>query len=369
MRILDRYLFRELLVPLIYCIGGFLIFWVAFDLLSTLDEFQKLKLKGIEVALYYVLKTPELLSLVLPMALLLALLYAITTHARHNELTAMRAAGISLWRISMPYLITGFFFSIALFVIDEYWMPRSQERVDDLMSKPVAGAEESRFWRQNLFFQNEADHREWQISAYNLKSGEMVSPSVIWKLPDGMRREIYASRANYKDGSWNFFDVQEVVSIPGNPFASRSQTNFLSFHFSETPELIKSEIKITSLRVTQAAKRAQLSMEEIYNYFRLHPQLGRAQSAILHTQLHSRIAWPWTCLVIVMIALPFSAAHGRRNVFVGVAASIFICLIFFILLRVGLTLGTAGHMSPWAAAWLPNILFGATGFVLTMRAR
>src|SRR5260221_14299848 len=108
MRLLDRYLLRELLTPLGYCLGGILIFWISFDLYSELSEFQKNRLTGADILQYYVVQLPEMLVFpLLPVVLLLALLYALTNHARHNELTAMRAAGVSLWRFSFSYLWFG----------------------------------------------------------------------------------------------------------------------------------------------------------------------------------------------------------------------------------------------------------------------
>src|SRR6266436_6323811 len=71
MRLLDRYLLREMLVPLGYCLSGFLVFWVAFDLFSELGDLQEHKMRAGDIALYYVLKAPELLVIILPMALLL----------------------------------------------------------------------------------------------------------------------------------------------------------------------------------------------------------------------------------------------------------------------------------------------------------
>ena len=73
----------------------------------------------------------------------------------------------------------------------------------------------------------------------------------------------------------------------------------------------------------------------------------------------------------MLIAIPFAAASGRRNVFVGVAGSIFICFAYFILLRLGLVLGAGagGYVPPWLAAWFPNISFGLAGLWLTARVR
>src|SRR4051812_34123074 len=104
MRLLDRYLLRELLLPLVYCLIFFLIAFISFDLFSQISDFQRNKMTGGEIFEYYIDKTPEFLvaSYVMPMSLLLALLYALTNHSRHNELTAMRSAAIPLWRITMP---------------------------------------------------------------------------------------------------------------------------------------------------------------------------------------------------------------------------------------------------------------------------
>src|SRR5439155_22848097 len=72
MRLLDRYLLRELLVPLGYCLGAFLMIWVAFDLFGELEGLQQYKMRAGDVARYYLVRTPVLLVMVLPFALLLA---------------------------------------------------------------------------------------------------------------------------------------------------------------------------------------------------------------------------------------------------------------------------------------------------------
>src|ERR1700739_1476616 len=123
MRLLDRYLLRELLIPLGFCLCGFLIFWIAFDLFGAIADFQKHNLVFSDVAVYYLVRIPEFLVLILPIVLLLALLYALTNHARYNELPAMRAAGISVWRICMPYFVVGLVFSLGSFALNELCVP------------------------------------------------------------------------------------------------------------------------------------------------------------------------------------------------------------------------------------------------------
>jgi len=374
MRLLDRYLLRELLVPLGYCLVGFLIFWISFDLFNKLDDFRQVRLNAFEIAHYYLLQIPGMLGeIVIPVSLLLALLYALTNHARHQELTAIRAAGVSLWRLFTPYWTVGILFSLLLYQLNESWAPQSTELAEQVRQKHSAdpGDATDRQWHPDLNFRNDGDDRFWRIRAYNVETGEMIGPYVEWRLPDGSRRQLMAERGILSNRVWTFFNVRESVPNP-SPDSPKvwEQTNVLEVaQFSETPEQIKSEIKISQLSNIKAAKKAQLSIAEILHYKRLHPRLRQTTRAMLDTQLYARIAGPWTCLVVVLMAVPFGAPSGRRNVFVGVAASIFICFAYFVLQRVGLALGTGGYLPSLVAAWLPNALFGGAGIWLTARVR
>src|ERR1700689_1668943 len=156
MRLLDRYLFRELLTALAYCLGAFLIFWISYDLFTELEELQERKLHALEILGYTLALTPEFLVMVLPIALLLALLWALTNHARANEITAMRAAGISLWRICLPYFVVGFAASIALFALNEFLVPRSTDWANHILSRYVkkSGDAETQHEFRNFGFTN-----------------------------------------------------------------------------------------------------------------------------------------------------------------------------------------------------------------------
>ena len=130
MRLLDRFLLRGLLVPLGYSLSGFFILWLSFYLFSELDDLQDLHLSAGDIAEYYAVKSPGFLQMGLPVGLLLALLYTLTNHARHNEITAMRTAGVSLWRLSLPYFAVGIAASIILLALNELWISGSVERAE-----------------------------------------------------------------------------------------------------------------------------------------------------------------------------------------------------------------------------------------------
>jgi lipopolysaccharide export system permease protein len=372
MRLLDRYLLRELLVPLGFCLCAFLIFWISFDLFPELPHFQELKLHGQDVAEYYLVKTPQFMVIGLPVALLVALLYALTNHSRHHELTAIRAAGVGLWRMCAPYLVIGFIGSVALFAMNELWVPNIEQKAAKILNRRLekSGGNAAEDQAAISGFSNSRVGRTWHFDSYNLKTSEMIGPKVYWRRRDGSQIELLGDRAVWTNGAWTFFGAKEHTYAGGSgELTNRNlQAVLTEPALTETPEMIRSEIKIRS-RLDKRIKTPDIPLTELLDYLRLHPDPEARQRAFLYTQLHGRLAMPWTCVVVVLIAVPFGAASGRRNVFVGVASSIVICFTYFVLLQCGLALGGGGTVAPWLGAWLPNIVAAAPGLVLARRVR
>jgi len=372
MRLLDRYLLRELLLPLTYCLSGFLIFWLAFELVRELGDLQEHKLRAGDILEYYVVRAPEIFVRILPIALLLALLYTLTNHARHHEITAMRAAGVSLWRLCLPYLLVGLLATGLLFGLNELCVPDSTdlaERIKYRRDPHSAGALAANHVR-NLGVPNDREGRRWQIGIYNPQTAEMINPQVFWTRSDGSRLWLFAERAIRTNDIWTFYNARQFYETGQSNalLVPILKTNELAMpEFSETPDQIKSEANLASGSLR--GRQADTPITEILNYLRLHPKPKRAERSWLYTKLHGRLAAPWTCLVVVLIALPFGAASGRRNVFVGVASSILICFIFFVLQQVGMALGSGGYVPSWLGAWFPNLAFAAAGVAMTAAVR
>lgn len=346
-----------------------MLFWLSFDLFSELDGYQRRQLLPADIVELYWVRLPELLVVVLPVALLLAALYALSNHSRHHEITAIRAAGISLWRICVPYFAVGILLSLALFWVTEEFGPTARDRERDIKERRVRTGGSS-VLVHNLNFRNARDQRIWNIGIYNPLNGDMTNPHVEWRLSDGSRRTVIAKYATRTNGVWRFDHAQLLIYPPGDfSEAMKVQTNSIAIpEWTEKPEDIQLHIRFSKLNAFEASKRPQLSLEEI-EYIRTHLELNPRDRALLKTQWHARIAQPWTCLVVALIAIPFGAASGRRNVFIGIAASIFLCFGYMIMQRLGLALGNGGFIPGWLGAWFPNVLCGGIGLCLTARVK
>ncbi len=371
MRLLDRYQLREFLAVFAYCFAGILIFWLSFELLGELDDLKRQGLGVADVALYLGHRLPLYLLLQVPVALLLSLLYVLTQHARHNELVAMRAAGLSLWRISLPYLAVGFALSLGMLALNEYAVPDAAARADAVLERAGGGGLPSeREWRQNLNFRDPTTRRIWSVRGFNVNTGELRGAHIQWPGADGGREELIAEHGWFEDGRWVFERVTRFSFPPvAGSLPEEVQTNRLAVtDFPETPAHLRSEVKISRLLGSlKKSRQVQLSLREILTYRDLHRVLTPQFDALLRTWFHDRLASPWTCLVVAFIAIPAGAGSGRRNVFVGVAAAVFIAFAFLVVKEFSLAAGSGGYLAPWLAAWLPNLVFGSAGAVAIAR--
>jgi len=241
---------------------------------------------------------------------------------------------------------------MGLFALNEFVAPDGTSAAEEVLTRhqnqPGGPGPD---WVRNLAFQNGGDGRTWKIGLYNIETGEMKNPLVIWTLNDGSSRWLAAERGVRRRGIWHFYNVREYADSPesNSTLVPLMQTNVLAMPaFTETPSQIRSEIKLASSNL-RTARKADIPLTEIRNYLRFHPTPLASDRAWLFTKLHGRLAAPWTCMVVVLMAIPFGAASGRRNVFVGVASSIVICFAFFVVQQFGLALGLeAGCRPGWA---------------------
>jgi lipopolysaccharide export system permease protein len=372
MRLHDRYILRELITPMAFLLGAFVILGVGVFFTKELETIQDKKLTVWEAAGYCATSLPAFFVVVLPILLLLTMLYALTRHARYNEITALRAAGISLWRVCAPYFIVGLAATAAYFAANEFAVPACDRWSAEILNRHVKpeGSKPGPKAAQNVY--NSRDRRNWQFSDFDPLSVRMANPTIQWSLADGSWRVVQADSASYSHGCWTFYGVRRSISQMGGhgePASGGTNSVLAVPELTETPKKIATLMKYADTRTLHASGYADIPLADLWDLLRNKPDLSREDANAVQTKFYGRLATPWECFVVVLVAIPFGAPSGRRNIFFGVAGSIFIGFAYFILQRFSLAFGMAGHLPGWLAAWLPNLFFAAAGIVLTMRVR
>ncbi len=394
MRLLDRYMLRQTATPLVFCIIGFLIFWVSGDILANLEDFTGNQVHPVDIVRYYFLRIPGFLDLLGPVAFLLSLLYALIQMTRFHETTAMRAAGISLWRIGLPLLALATLLGTASFAYREWIAVDFENEAEAILEAPAPTVDPADADGQTgdsatqdsparkstgisrdarLYYYNETENRRWDIeSITDPDAGIFSEVNVQWQTPEGKQMFIYAREAVYDGEAWNFRDVQIYGKAPGDLLPSqRDQLQQLTIDtvtLPETPEFLMSQLKISRIDDIREARVTLFNIREIVRLKTHFPNMSPEYAALLDTKLQNQVAASLKYLVVALIALPLGCRPGRRDAFVGVAISMGICFAYFVVERVSLPMGFSGKVAPWIAAWMPAFLFGSAGLCLMIRA-
>jgi lipopolysaccharide export system permease protein len=371
MKIIDKYVLRQYLIPLGYLVGAFCLLYVVLDLFDRFPDFVAAKVPVSDVLAYYgyylfaVNGFVPFIVVVLPIALLLAALYSLTMFARHNELTAMCASGVSIRRMMRPLLMAGFCVSLFAAVAQETLGPKATRWIADYTKYVIRGQKESLDIVQDYIYHTGQTRRQWLIGRFNLRDpGTMEAVKIMQERPDrSLETEILASSTEWLDGTWWFHGLQtrpyNELGEPIGPMSPPLDQPVEMTDYTETPADFLGELQKTDF----------LSSWEMIQYLRGRPNLTGAGRARRLVDIHARLAMPWSCMVLILLSLPATAGGVRRPALRSVAFGLIALFGFYFIVNMGMILGKRELLWPWLAGWLPNMIFLGIGGILTWRMK
>ena len=202
MRILTRYVLREFLVPLFYCLTGFISIYVLFDLFGSFSRMAAAKLSTKTAVLYFCGYLAPYFHYIVPAALMLATLYTMWSFCRHSEIVAMRASGVSFIAIVRPLLAVALVMAACVTYVNEVFVPWKAQWAARMKKDRF---DQTSFAKgDNIVFRNAKEGRIWNIDAFRDDEGKSLSNvQVTIDRPGGGRcMSVSAPRADYFDGEW-----------------------------------------------------------------------------------------------------------------------------------------------------------------------
>ena len=360
MRLLDRYVIRNFVQVYFYCIAGFTSIWLIFDVSDNISSFIDNHIAVSLVARYYATQIPQVLIILLPVALLLSLLFALGRMSRANEIVSMLTAGISLPRVLLPLIGIGLLTVAVTMALNYSLAPHAE-----LARKMFLSEAQSRPARniQGQVFRNRSELRTWFIQNFRLGDNMFNNVQVLQQdANDNIVTGYVAVRAFYRPQTktWDLENVRlAYYDTAGNITKEEFRPALTIEHWSETP------FRLSSANVQAEA----LSVPELSEYLHFNADFPPTLLAPFRTHFQYRLALPWTCLVVVCIAAPLGIGYSRRGVLSSVAAAVVLVFSNNFLVHLFLALGEGDRVPGWIAAWTPNILFAGIGlYLLYLRA-
>lgn len=358
LRILDWYLVGFYARVFAMAFAGMLgIFYIA-TFIDMSDKLFKGQATGEMLLEYFWYATPQFVYYVTPIATLVATLVTIGLLTKSSELIVMRACGVSLYRVAIPLVAFGLFWSAALFTLSEtvlaefnrkakalsYVIRGSTPRTLDVMNRQwIAGKDGSLY--HYVFF----DPRALEMNSLSLYR---FSPE-HWHLAS----RTFVTRADFREGQWagdrgwlREFDPRSEVTEYRTFDRAPLRIEPASYFLAEQPD----------------AQRM--------SYLQLRSYIGELKTSGFNVvpyqvALQRKVSFPFVTVIMTLLAIPFASTTGRRGALYGVGVGIVLAMSYWFLFSVFTAIGTAGLVSPVLAAWAPNILFtaGAAYLLLTVR--
>ncbi len=359
-RIIDRYVLRNFLFYLLVLMAAFIAIWFVFSFFELLtDMLARDKLDRFFPYIYYL--TPFLIYNTAPLAVMVATLICFGLLAKHHELTAFRASGVSLYRLASPVLAFALLLSGGLFALDHYYLPEANRRQDairdEIKGRPARTyLRPDRQWtfglRDRIFYHRAFDSGAMMFSGINVYD--------LRQEPFELRRHISAERAYWDTvrNVWMFENgwMREFNGIRPTRFEQFESRAFLDI--VERPDYFLKEDRHDQ----------QMNWQQLQAYIIDLTQSG-FDTIRLQVRLHKKLAFPLFAFSMALLALPFAMLTGHRGAMAPVAFSLGLTIGYYALNALAEQLGRAGQLTPPMAAWAPYLIFAIGGAYLFLRVR
>jgi LPS export ABC transporter permease LptF/LPS export ABC transporter permease LptG len=358
--ILDDYVVRNFMGYLGLITASFMILILIFNFFELLTDIIKNRIPLITVGEYLLNVTPSWLYLFTPLCVLLAVLVTFGLLQKSNELTAMKAGGISIYRIVLPVLCVSLLVSGALFLLEESYLPHANKREEALRNaiKHKPAQTYLRPDRKWIFGQKDTIY---YYEFYDPETDQFGSISAFEFVPHTLQiaKRVYATQAHWVDNlqEWVYEKGWER-SFNGSAIAKYDTFNVHEFaELHEPPTYFKKEVRQFN----------EMNYEELSRYIRDLQQSG-FDVVRLRVQLHKKLAFPLITLVMSVLAVPFAISTGRRGALTGVAVAVLIGVVYWVTSGLFEAMGNVNQLPAMLAAWSPDVIFALAGCYLVLKA-
>lgn len=360
-QLIDRLVVSDLVRFFLFVLTGFSSLFIIVTLFQLLDQITRNKIELVVVANYLFFLMPMVLNYMTPLAVLVAVIVTFGLLEKTSQVIALKASGQSIYRMAVPVVLISVMLSAVVYLNQDYILPFTNRRQDNLRHLILRGKEPPQtFYQTDHKWIFGGDSRIYNYAHFDPISNVFARLTVLElsRQPFGIKNRLFAHRA-----SWNVAAQSWLLEEGWERRFDGDRVEYAYFdqrsvQWPEHPEYFKKDTRESSM-MTLAELRQQIA------------DLSRSGFDVLDLKvaLHSKVAFPLACLIMVVVGLPFSLSVGKRGALYGVALGLGIGLAYWGLLGLFEQMGRYEMLPPLLAAWGPNLMFGAGGLYLFLTSR
>ncbi len=352
LRLIDKYIFRRTLLTFFAAVMVLAALYIVIDLISDkLDNIAENNVPWTVVGEFYVCFLPRILIQSIPVALLVSTLFVLGEMVRRRELVALRAAGLSLQRITGVVIVVGCLVAVGTFFVSDSIAPWLGSRANYIKENIIDPVREGR--HHPIFYVDPDRGRTLWIARFYPRSARGEQVSIIEYLPDRSVSVVQADEIRWisESSQWILSNVVECRKVSEETFpVCGDPVEEAAAHIGVDPGQLEDPVL-----PTDEMTRREISEEIHRRHTKGHPAPN------LEVARHMRFALPAVNLIVPFLAIPFAVRQRRGGLILSFGLSIVLTLVFLGLIAGSSGLGRIGVIPPWLGAWGPNALFLAGG--------
>lgn len=357
--ILDRYIIKRYLTVFVFVFLSIFFVLVIIAFFERIDEIYQHN-KSIGIFLSYIwYRVPEFIHFSLPVSTMAAALLSLGLLVRSNEITAMKASGLSIYRIIVPVVFLAFLACVFSFYTQEYIYPYSNKKAEETWNTIMDVPPRSTSYLNRRWVMGKDRNRIYNYRYFDPFT-ESFSDLSIYEFQEqswALKRRIFGEKGY----------IQENRIIITNGWLREFESDRLTlFDRIESMELLGSEGR--SYFVKEWKEADQLNFRELAVYIAEIEEKG-FETVPYRVDLHYKLSYPLAGLIMALLGIPFAFSMGKHGTLVGMGLSLFIAAVFWGAIGVFKSLGNLMFLSPFLAAWGPNLIFGLVGLYLLFTLR
>ena len=358
MKILDRYILKQFIITALFALIAIIIIFIVIDMMENLDDFLDGK-AGIDIVVkYYFYFTPEIIKLMIPVAMLLSALFTTGRMSTFNEFTAIKSSGMSLYRYMLPLLILSLIVSGGLVYFGGWVVPYATKNKFNLERQYLQKHLEY-FAKDNIYIQ---DSRTRILSIGFFDDSHNIATRVSVQNFSDTNLTVITERYDAAQMQWNEAMKEWILSrgthrrFMGDREMLAYFTAFNMGSMSFTPEDVRKKQE----------KPDEMPYPDLKQFIENQRRGGHNVSQWL-VNFYGKTAFPMASFIVVLFGVPFSSIKRRSGLGVEFGIAVGICFLYMIFLKISQAFGYNGDLDPLLTAWLANIVFLAAGIVNLLR--
>lgn len=301
---------------------------------------------------YLFLKNLFFFFIAMHFAMLVAVIFSLSTFSRNSEIVAMKAGGMSTLRIYLPFIVLGFVLSGSTFFYNEYVVPYANTRADEIKNYEIRGKERRKNQLGTQRWYRGPDDSLYQFAYYDAKQNTMLRVSYFeFGEPFHIQRRVEAHQAVWDGAGWQLSAAREILFTPGAEVVRNQHLTDGTLDLGLEPKDYEQEIR----------KTRSMGYAEILQRIEMLESLGY-DATELRVDAQGKIAQAFIGFALLILGLPYGIVPPRQGgIGWGAGIAVLLALSYFICFNVCLQLGYLEIVSPFWAAWGANVLFGTFG--------